>query len=112
MPIVKTINEDEFVQGFDKMNRAENFTFKARRFLFDYYDQLSDDCGNIEYDVIAICCDWTEYTAEELFECYGDGTTQYSEEVLQDLLQSLECDTTVIVVDHYRGEDTYLVSCY
>ena len=112
MPIVKTITEDEFVQGFDTSNRSENFTFTARRALFDYYDELSEDCDNIEYDVIAICCDWTEYTAGELFECYGDGTTQYSEDAFKDLLESLECDTTVITVDHYRGEDTYLVPCY
>jgi hypothetical protein len=58
----KTIDQGEFVQAFDDYNRGDSFSIAGRRALFDYLDQLGDDIGQeIELDVIAICCDYSEY---------------------------------------------------
>jgi hypothetical protein len=43
-----------------KSIRPENFSMKASKLLYGYFEELSDD-QNIEFDVIAICCDFTEY---------------------------------------------------
>lgn len=68
-----TINEYSFVQGFDDMERGNNFSVEARAALFAYYEELEEDTGkSIEYDPIAICCDWTEYgNAIEAAADYG-----------------------------------------
>ena len=66
------INEHEFTLAFDQVNRAENFTWLARRELFRWYEDLEENTGeSIELDPIAICCDWSEYTAGELMEEFG-----------------------------------------
>jgi hypothetical protein len=73
MAIVDTLNQWAFVDGFDKIDRGDNFTRPARAALFEWYDDFSDSMGEpIEYDPIAICCDWDEYSEEEILEEYGE----------------------------------------
>lgn len=70
--IVQTIDESQFVDAFRDYNREENFSVQARRALFDFYDDLSDDIREpFELDVIAICCDWAQYTFAELLQNYS-----------------------------------------
>lgn len=73
MAIIQNIDESSFVSAFDEWNRSENFSVCARRALFAYLDELSDDTGeDIQLDVIALCCEWAEYpTAIEAAEEYG-----------------------------------------
>ena len=76
--IYQTVNEFDFVRAFDDANRSANFSREARRVLFEYYEDLSDDMGeDIELDPIGICCEWAEYTARELLEQYGDDVRIY-----------------------------------
>jgi len=57
----KTVNFYEFSQWFEK-NRPNNFTRVGLRELFDYLEQLEEDCGKeINFDPIALCCEYTEY---------------------------------------------------
>lgn len=69
----KTINRHFFITAFDLAGRADQFSRDARDSLYDYYSDLEADTGSeIELDVIAICCDWTEYaSAVEAAEVYG-----------------------------------------
>jgi len=76
--LYQTVTEQDFIRAFDDMYRSENFSREARRALFEYLDDMSDDIGeDIELDPIAICCEWCEYTADELFEQYGDADPVY-----------------------------------
>ena len=50
----------QFMNAFIDMGRGDQFSFEALARLFNYYDELDDH----ELDVIAICCDWTEYETE------------------------------------------------
>lgn len=118
--IIQTVDESMFVSAFDEMNRSDNFSIAARRKLFEYFDNLSDETDQpFELDVIAICCDFSEYTLqlaidelshvidqEELAECEDD------EERLDYLVDVLQDHTTVIRVEHYDSEDTLLVQCF
>ena len=68
----ETVNESRFIEAF-KTLRPDNFSRPALVALFDYLDQLEQDLGEEqELDVIAICCEWTEYRdAIEAAEAYG-----------------------------------------
>ena len=58
----KTVNFNDFEKAFENMNRANQFTNTGLKALFDYLEQLEEDTGQeTELDVIAICCDFTEY---------------------------------------------------
>lgn len=110
-----TINKNDFAREFEAMNRADNFSNSALDILFDYYEEIDE---NMELDVIAICCEWKEYTAEELKNDYGyklDYTEWLENDYVQcdsdteALVKELENKTTIIKVDR---EDTYLVSAF
>lgn len=68
-----TINEYQFEQAFVKAGRGEQFSREALKALFEYLQAYEDDGGEeIELDVIALCCEFTEYEdIEEFQEAYG-----------------------------------------
>lgn len=67
----QTVNKYDFRRAFKTM-RLNNFSYDALGKLFEYYEQLEDDTGEeIELDVIAICCDWTEIDLENFNLDYG-----------------------------------------
>lgn len=111
MSIIQRVNEYGFVQAFDEMDRGDNFSVAARRALFDYYDDMSQDTGEpVELDVIAICCDWSEYTLSELLDEYPQITEALGEPWDEhQWLDELRDQTQVIAVEHYGKENTYLV---
>ena len=58
----QTIDFYDFQHAFAAFNRLDNFSPEGLRALFDYLETYEDETGeNIELDVIAICCDFTEY---------------------------------------------------
>lgn len=61
-----------FCDAFRNMNSNENFTAEGKRALFNYLEQLEEDTEeNIELDVIALCCDYSEDPLEEVLENYN-----------------------------------------
>lgn len=51
--------------------RPNNFSYEALGNLFDYFENLESDLGEeIELDVIAICCDYSEESAESICKNY------------------------------------------
>ena len=56
-----TINQNDFLDAFKKL-RPDNFSYEGLIALYNYledYEQGVDEV--IELDVIAFCCDYTEY---------------------------------------------------
>lgn len=85
----KTINNCEFVEMFDKCGRSGNFSRLGRRKLAEYFEQLEEDLGqDIEVDVIAICCDYSEIEIKDI-----------ERETGCENLEDLQDNTTVIEVD-------------
>ena len=74
----KTISENEFVQEFKECGRESNFSDYGLRQLYNYFEDYEVDSGEeIELDVIAICCEYTEYDSlEELQADYNDIETE------------------------------------
>jgi UDP-N-acetylglucosamine transferase subunit ALG13 len=63
----KAINFSDFCDSFESI-RPDNFSYDGLRVLFDYFDAEYD---NVELDVIAICCEFNEASADEIIEDYG-----------------------------------------
>lgn len=73
--IVKTLSQYDFINEFETSTERKNqFSYNALCSLYDYLDDYSDYCGSFTYkfDLIAICCDFTEYnTIEEAAKDYS-----------------------------------------
>lgn len=72
--LVTTIdNAYQLEELFKEYGREDHFSYYGFQALYDYFDQYSDDIGeDFKIDVIAICCDFTEYASwEELYNNYS-----------------------------------------
>lgn len=76
----ETVTRHRFIDGFRECNREENFSYEGREALYEYFTEVEYDGFEIEYDPIAICCEYTEYTSiEEFNEEYGKSYEDYDE---------------------------------
>jgi hypothetical protein len=56
-----TISEYQFRDWFTA-NRPNNFSYDGLKALFNYLEEYEDSTGEkIEFDPIALCCEYTEY---------------------------------------------------
>ena len=94
--IVKTFNEHDFINEFKAYNRMDNFSYKGLRILFESLEQLAQDCGmNIEMDVIALCCEYSEDSAEDIAIGYNIGYGEEGEDINQMVEDYLQDNTFV-----------------
>lgn len=107
----ETVTQSRFLDVFRQV-RPNQFSRNALVALFDYLDQLEQDLGEEqELDVIAICCDWTEYKDPiAAAEAYGweapevpegeerdDTSDRKALEYLQDNTHVVEFDGGILV---------------
>ena len=102
MPIVKThINNEELYHDLKAMKR-DNFSYEGAKALMEHLEELSDDIGeNIEYDPIAFCCDYVEYSDEEQGTLFGDYGYLLENDLADydDLIEEIDYRTVVISFD-------------
>ena len=96
----QTINFTDFQRAFTDCNREGNFSYEALKALFYWLEELEEDTGEeIELDVIALCCEFTEYESlEELQESY---TYIESLEDLHLYTQVIELDNGGLVIQDF-----------
>ena len=71
--IFDRVTESDFIRAFDECGRGNNFSIEAREALYEYLEAYSEDTGeDIELDVIAICCEFSETTFAEVLEEQGE----------------------------------------
>lgn len=64
MAIKQSVYLRDFRDAFQAI-RPDNFSYEGLGALYEYLEELSEDIGDdIELDVIAICCDYTEYSED------------------------------------------------
>lgn len=63
------VNEHTFRDRFMRSdNYKNNFSYEGLHALFEYIEQVEDDIGEeFEFDMVGICCDYTEYDSLEDF---------------------------------------------
>jgi len=95
-----TVSKSEFRTAFKTMGRGDQFSYQGLGELFEYLEQYEEGCDEeIELDVIALCCDWSEYDdIEEFNDCQGTEFEDWEE---------VQEETSVILV----GEGA-IVQCY
>lgn len=73
MAIVQTIDTfSQFQDAFDKIGRQNNFSYEGLEVLFDYLEEISNDLEEpIEIDVIALCCEYSEDSIENIIDNYS-----------------------------------------
>ena len=72
----KTVSLHEFRDDFHAI-RPNNFTYEGLEALYDFLEEMENDTGEeLELDVIALCCDFSEYgSLDELKADYSDYDT-------------------------------------
>ena len=67
-----TVNKTDFIDAFKKL-RPSNFSYEGLDALYDYLENFEEDTDKeIELDVIAFCCDYSEYKdLEEYKQSYS-----------------------------------------
>ena len=71
----ETITKYQFRNWFRSSdNYKNNFSYDGLGALFDYIEELENDIGeDIEFDPVALCCEYSEYESfEELQDDYDD----------------------------------------
>ena len=98
--IVNTVDLYEFRRAFTDYNRANNFSYEGLTALFDWLEQLAEDTGvPYELDVIALCCEFTEYeNLQEIQENYSSTKLDNIDD-LQDHTAVIEFDGGLIIQD-------------
>jgi len=75
MAVIITANEVDFTQN--KVLR-DSFSYEALQWLAQYYEDLSDSMDkDIEFDPVAIRCDWSEYEPDEAWRDYQSEMDMY-----------------------------------
>jgi len=105
MAIINTISTpSQFRDSFIAVDR-DNFSGPAYEVLYEYLEMLSDDLEkDMVLDPVAICCDWGEYTLNDLRQEFEED----EEESDEDLLERLHDTGVLLRVEQYSGEDTFL----
>ena len=96
----QTVNEYQFERAFNEC-RPNDFSYKGLKALFDYLEEYEEETGQeLELDVIAICCDFTEY--EDLKEFQGEYYDEVKGDKYEDI-EEIEQETIVIPIPDTDG---------
>jgi len=88
----------EFRDLFQQI-RPDNFSYQGQKILFDYFEEYENSTGEeVDLDVIAICCDFSEDSFENIANQYG---IELDPEMDEDYQKQQ-------VIEHLEGEGAYL----
>jgi hypothetical protein len=76
--MIQTINVSDFRAAFHSMGRKDQFSYEGLGLLFDY---LEDIDPGFDLDVIALCCDYSEDSPEDIAEAYGIDLPEDQDEI-------------------------------
>lgn len=96
----QSITVSQFHDAFISMNREDNFSYEGRHALYDWIVDLDEQIGTeTELDVIALCCEFTEY------DSFADIQANYRD---LETIEDLEDITRVIPF----GDGQYIIADY
>ena len=77
--MIQTINVSDFGDAFRACGRADQFSYEGLGALFEYLEDF--DGGGYELDVIALCCDYSEDSPENIAKAYGIDLPEDQDEI-------------------------------
>lgn len=106
----QSINRSEFHSAFHRMDRGTQFSYEGLNILFNALEQYEVDNGQpFELDVIALCCDYSELTAEEIQRQYDVDHDVDDESSLEEQVEDfLACNTRVLGSYENNGIKYYI----
>ena len=122
--LVTTIdNGYQLEQLFKECGREDHFSYEGFNALYDYLYDFSEAIGeDFKVDVIALCCDFTEYSGwEELYNeysySYNNESKTFEEQEkdneLSDFKEWVQDRTTVIEVTNYKNDIVgIIIQCF
>jgi trehalose/maltose hydrolase-like predicted phosphorylase len=92
-----TVNFCDFLDAFQI--RKENFSYEGKRALFDYLEEMEQSTGEeMELDVIALCCEYSEDTYQSIAENYRIDLSDCNDDSdIEDAVREYLGNKTVIV---------------
>ena len=98
--IYKTIDIYDFRAAFTDYDRADQFSYDGLCALFDCLSEMSNSCTEpYELDVVALCCEFTEYSdLAEIKDIYSNTNIENIED-LRDYTTVIEFDGGIIIQD-------------
>ena len=96
----KYISKSEFIAEWKSWPQRKNqFSEEALRAIYDHLEDLEEETREpVELDIIAICCEYTEYeTLQEYNDDYDEGLEDWDE--CEYLVATLSSGGAV-VIDH------------
>lgn len=90
------VTESMFIDAFKQSDTRKNqFSYEGLQALFEYFEEYEDSTGEtIDFDMIAICCEYTEYDS---LKRYNDEYRKECEEI-----DEISEDTELIKIDDER----------
>jgi hypothetical protein len=107
MTMIITVTEHDFIRAFDNfMTYANHFSYEGKKALFQFIEETEDERNPMELDIVALCCDFTEYDSLEEFQShYGDHYKSIN-----------DIDETTIVIDietdEYRKDGRFIIASF
>ena len=98
----KTINFYDFERAFVSDTYKNQFTYEGKKALFEYLEEYEDSTGDqIELDVVALCCDYTEYDSLEDFQA-DYGQDEYPDvEAIQDSTHLIMINENAFIIQQF-----------
>lgn len=105
----KTITFNDFIDEFNDSSRKNSFSYDWLKALYEYFESIDED---IELDIVAIDCEYTEYDSiREAYEVYQDDYDELCEdederderanEYLNDNTQVIHMDNGGIIIANF-----------
>jgi hypothetical protein len=103
-------NSYELFRLFKDHGRENQFSFDGIRTLYNYFNELEESTDEeIKIDIIAICCEFTEYSKSELLTLYDYKADrkefESEEEYIEAIIQELQENTVLLLVEHYNTDN-------
>jgi hypothetical protein len=77
-----TINLYEFRDAFNRMDRGDAFSYDGLEILFRGIEEFEEDTNEEwELDVIALCCEFSEMSEEEIKQSYNVNLEESSQDM-------------------------------
>lgn len=110
--IIKTLSTSQFADLLLNDQYA-NWSYEGANLLAEYLEDISEDIGEpIEADIVAVRCEWSELSEDDLLASYGYKVDSccYTDrdEHLGELVEMMRDETTIVEFDS-NGETKFLV---
>jgi len=95
----KTIDVQDFIQAFRDYNRQDSFSIAGLEALFEMFEEIDPD---MELDVIAVCCDYSESNFQDIANDYDIDLSDCAddEERFDAVVEYLQDSTHVVYSDY------------